>query len=347
MTFVSDQYDPVELELATLDGATASRDVQSARAVKRLQLRFADVVLVAGERQRHRLEAEMQRLGRWDPPGVTSIVEIPFGLPESARASHRRPLRERFAQIAPTDTVVLWWGSVWRWLDAESAIHAFARLADSRPDIKLVITAGRRPEGDRDRHSTAESARSLARSLGLLGRTVLFVDDWLPYSERYDYLAEADIGITLHHGTPEARIAARARYMDYLWASLPCVLAHGDEVADRFEHAGFARLVPPGDPAAVGDALLQLATDPHALERAKAAAHALAERYRWDSIVRPLGELLQDGGRSRRLTKREALPLLGEAMAYYVRRAGDHVHGSWSTLRRGNGMKALHEQGPG
>ena len=32
----------------------------------------------------------------------------------------------------------------------------------------------------------------------MLGRTVLFLDDWIAYDERFDFLREADIGVTLH-----------------------------------------------------------------------------------------------------------------------------------------------------
>ena len=58
---------------------------------------------------------------------------VPFGIPDPPPQSGRRPLRERFAQIRDDDTVVLWWGAVWKWLDAETPIRAFARFADSVP----------------------------------------------------------------------------------------------------------------------------------------------------------------------------------------------------------------------
>ena len=54
--------------------------------------------------------------------GGLDPVVIGFGIPDPPPASGRRPLRERFPQIAEDDTVVLWWGSIWRWLDAATAL---------------------------------------------------------------------------------------------------------------------------------------------------------------------------------------------------------------------------------
>ena len=65
--------------------------------------------------------------GRAPPP----IRIVPFGIDAARRRPRRTPLRERFPQIGAGDKVVLWWGSLWRWLDAETAIRAFASLADS------------------------------------------------------------------------------------------------------------------------------------------------------------------------------------------------------------------------
>ena len=58
-----------------------------------------------------------------------------------------------------------------------------------------------------------------------------------------DHLGEADVGLTLHGDAAEASLAARFRYMDYLWTGLPCVLSAGDEGGEQLAAAGAARLV--------------------------------------------------------------------------------------------------------
>jgi glycosyltransferase involved in cell wall biosynthesis len=314
---VSDQYDPVELELGTL-GEGADRARATARAARRLQLRCADLVLCAGRRQRQLLEAEIETLDGARPP----LCTVPFGIDGDPPPGEGRPLRDHFPQIETGDKVVLWWGSLWRWLDAETAIRAIASLADSRPDVKLVFTAGRPPNGDAERHSVLAEAKGLAERLGVLGRSVLFLEEWVPYAHRGDYLRDADLGLTLHRDTEEASLAARARYMDYLWTGLPCVLGRGDETAERFEASGFATLVEAGSPAATAAAILGLLEESRR-ESAAAAGRGLADEFRWQRVAAPLlvalreiGPELETAARSRQL---------GRTTSYYARRLVDRV----------------------
>jgi glycosyltransferase involved in cell wall biosynthesis len=187
------------------------------------------------------LGAALDALGpiRRRPP----VEVVAFGLPEDPPPSDVRPMRERFPQIGADDVVVLWWGNVWRWFDAPTALRAFARVAARRPDVRLVFTAGKHPRRDWPVLDASAQARDLAAEMGLLDRSVFFLDDWVPQEQRHHYLLEADVGLTLHRDTAETAVAARGRYMDYVWAGLPCVLGAGDVLADRFAEAGFATTV--------------------------------------------------------------------------------------------------------
>jgi glycosyltransferase involved in cell wall biosynthesis len=317
---VADQYDPVEIELGTLESG-AARARATARAARRLQLRGADLVLCGGERQRALLAAEaVEVVGAAKAP---RIEVVPFGIdsPPAAEPTGGHPLRGRFGEIAPSDKVVLWWGSLWRWLDAERAIRAIATLRESRPDVKLIFTAGRVPNDAAARHSALGEARALATDLGVLDRSVFFFDEWVPFAERAAYLRDADLGLTLHRDAEEAALAARARYMDYLWAGLPCVLGRGDETAADFERAGFARLVDPGSAEDAAAAILA-ALEPATLAAAGTAGRHLAEALQWDRVAEPLLAGLDDlsaadaPGGSRQLSG---------ATAYYARRAVDRL----------------------
>ena len=172
--------------------------------------------------------------------------------------------------------------------------------------------------------------RALADELGVLGRTVLFLDTWIPYEQRHDYLREADIGLTLHRHAAEARLAARARYMDYLCAELPCVLGRGDETAEDFRAAGFATLLEDPDADALASALLALADDPGALAAARAAGHALAAERHWSAVGTTLRGALADVLRGPSAAPRALPPvlspaLLGRTGAYYARQAADRL----------------------
>lgn len=322
---ISDQYDPVELELSIFtDHAGVARVLQSQRMVRRVQLRFADVIVCAAERQRELLMRELDAIPerRVAPP---DIVTMPFGLPEPPPPAPAGALRHRFPEIGPDDPVLLWWGKVWKWFDAETAIRAVGAVAQRRPDVRLVISAGKAPKEAFDRSANTEQARDLARDLGLLGRNVFFLDEWVPYERRHELIQDADLGITMHAETAEAPFAARARYMDYLWASLPAVLARGDEVADRFGREGFARLVDPGDSDGAARAILELISEPGALAAARAAAPALADAYRWPSLVRPLAEVIDRRASLPREPRALSGPLVRDVGSYYLRRTVDHV----------------------
>jgi glycosyltransferase involved in cell wall biosynthesis len=328
---VSDQYDPVDLELSAVLGPRGvSRELASQRAIRNVQLRFADIISCAGERQRMRIREDLATIPR---ARVPRVVNVPFGLSEPPPASSDRPLREHFPAIGTDDPVVLWWGKVWKWFDADTAIRAFELVVRRRPDARLVISAGKAPNARTDSLASTEEARQLARGLGLLDKNVFFLDEWTPYDRRHAYLQDADVGLTLHANTGEAPFAARARYMDYLWCSLPCVLASGDEVAARFGAAGFAQLVSPGDRQAAAAAILRMIEEEAVRTQARAAAAALMDEYRWSTLVQPLAAALEELAEALPPPRPMSRALVSAVGAYYGRRAVDHAAGALEATR--------------
>jgi glycosyltransferase involved in cell wall biosynthesis len=317
VTVVADLYNPFEEEHAELTGSRAiRREIELTRVANRMQLRNSDVLLCAVEPQRERLVAALDALG----PGIRRppVEVVAFGLPEDPPPPARRPLRERFPEIRPDDTVILWWGNVWRWFDATTALQAFARVSASRDNVRLVFTAGRHPRRDWPVLDGSDQARALAGEMGLLGQSVFFLDEWVAQDERHEYLLEADIGLTLARETAEIAVAARGRSMEYVWAGLPCVLGAGDVLADRFAAEGFASTVASGDVDGAVRALTRLVDDPAERERRRAAARPLAEAFRWDATVQPLLRALEDASRERAPRLSSLGRDLGE---YYARKA--------------------------
>jgi len=334
---VADLYNPFEEEHAELVSSRAiRREIALTRVANRMQLTYADILLCAVEPQRERLLAALEELddrrGRFTAPARPAartgradrrppVEVVEFGLPDDPPPSDRRPMREAFPRIRPDDVVVLWWGNVWRWFDAPTALRAFARVADRRGDVRLVFTAGKHPRRDWPVLDASDQARALAAEMGLLDERVFFLEDWVPQDERHHYLLEADVGLTLHRDTAETAVAARGRYMDYVWAGLPCVLGAGDVLADRFAAAGFAETVAPGDVDAATAALGRLVDDAGERERRRAASRPLADELRWSATVEPLLRALDAvaGTPPAHLGRRAALGRdLGE---YYARKA--------------------------
>lgn len=318
---VADLYDPVDLELGTLDDRRSRRLAARQRAGRRLHLRWSDVVLCANENQRTRTRADLGALRLAREP---QLLTVPMGLAEPPPPPAGQPLRERFASIGADDPVILWWGNAWRWLDAPTAIEAVGRLARTRPNVRFVITAGRPRNAATEVLDATAAARDRAAALGLLDRNVFFLDEWVDFNRRQDYLGEADVGIALHSGTAEAPLAARARYMDYLWASLPSVLAAGDEMGAAFGAAGAARLVPAGDAIATAAQLDALLGDRAALLRAQHACRELARKFRWPSLLEPLVAAVE-ATRPPAPSSLRALGVARDAGRYYAGRAVDRV----------------------
>lgn len=317
---VADLYDPGELEMATVGGWKSRRHVAQQRAARRLQLRWADVVVGANERQIDGIRRDLAGIRRSAP---APTVNVPMGLPDPPGDPVGTPLRDRFEAIGDDDPVVLWWGSVWRWLDAHTAVEAIGMLAERRPDLRLVITAGRPPNASTDPLNVTEEVREFARERGLLGRHVFFLDEWVPFERRNDYLADADLAISLHADTPEAAVAARARYMDCVWSSLPLVLAAGDEVADRLAGAGAASLVPPRDAAAAA-AAIDAMLEPARLAASRQACARVADEFRWGNLLAPLVERVEQS-KPGDLHPTEVLRVAGQSGRYYLRRAVDRA----------------------
>lgn len=321
---VADLYDPVELEVATVEGWRGRRRAALQRAHRRLQLRWADVVLGANDRQMEQIRRDLAASGRSVFPKELCVpMGVPPVPPVPSRSEMR--LRDSFEAIGPHDPVVLWWGSIWRWLDATTAVEAVGALAARRPDLRLVITAGRRTGATTDSLNVTEEVRAMAAERGLLDRHVFFLDEWVPFEQRNSYLADADIGIALHADTPEAALAARARYMDYVWASLPMVLSSGDEVADRLGRAGAARLVPPRDATAVATAIDSLLEDRDRLEAARKACRDVAAELQWPALLAPLVECLEGAGPGKRRSLERTLRIAGQAGGFYTRRLLDYA----------------------
>jgi glycosyltransferase involved in cell wall biosynthesis len=130
---------------------------------------------------------------------------------------------------------------------------------------------------------------ALADELGLTGQSAFF-GDWVPYEDWPSILIEADIGLSLHRDTVEARLAYRSRVLDYIWAGLPMVLTRGDATADLVTSYGLGLSVDYEDDAAVAHAIGRLldeqgsAADTARRERFDAARRELT----WESAAEPL-----------------------------------------------------------
>jgi hypothetical protein len=295
---IADAYDPMHLEMLEqgreLPPTTWALRVSAARNTLNDQLRRADLVLCASERQRLFYLGQLAGLGRLSPatyaedPDLRGLLSVvPFGLdPLPPAISAGGGMRGVVPGIDADSRVLIWGGGVYSWFDPLTLIRAVASARESVPNIRLFFLGTRHPGVDE--MGIVRQAFDLATELGVEGLEVVFNETWVPYDHRGAYLAEADAGVSTHHVHLETTFSFRTRILDYLWAGLPMVVTEGDGFAELVEAEEWGLVVPANDVEALADALARvLAFTPEVTEWRANVARARV-RYAWGVVLKPL-----------------------------------------------------------
>jgi glycosyltransferase involved in cell wall biosynthesis len=179
--------------------------------------------------------------------------------------------------------------------------------------VKLLFLGLTHPSAAVGAMSMADRAMTLAADLGLDGRSVSFNRGWIPYEERLAWFAEADIGVSAHGDSFEARLAFRTRLLDHVAAGTPLVVTRGDVLGDLVESRGMGRALAPGDVDGWTSALTELLDDDRAYAAASAAVTAAQGELSWDRAGEPLAELVERVASSPRRRSSEGRLLLRAA----------------------------------
>jgi glycosyltransferase involved in cell wall biosynthesis len=267
---------------------------QASRGAHTLQIRAADFIICASEKQKDFWLGWLSALGRVNPytvhddPTLAKLIEVvPFGLPREAPVHRRQVLKGVYKTIAAEDKVILWGGGIWNWLDPYTLIKAMALISDTHPDIKLLFMGVKSPNSASAKMETAAKAIKLSQELGLYDRQVFF-NDWAPYQERENYLLEADIGANLHLSHIETRFSFRTRFLDYIWARLPILTTEGDIMSDEVARWGLGKVVKNDDADRVSQALVELLTTPDLRQQYQPRFEQIRVRYEWETVMAPL-----------------------------------------------------------
>lgn len=269
-------------------------------ATTRVALLLGDAFLCASERQRDHWLGALAGLGRITPaayaadPSLRSLVAVvPFGLDVASRRNAAPVAKGVLPGIRSSDRLLLWGGGIWNWFDPLTIILAVGKLAERRDDVKLVFLGMAHPSTAVGAMSMGDRAIALAVELGLDGRVVFFNRAWVPYAEREAWFQEADLGVSAHHDSIEARLAFRTRFLDHIAAATPLVITRGDVLADIVEARGMGRVVDPGDVDGWVAALEELLDDEVAYAGARAAVAAAQDELTWSRAAAPLTELIE------------------------------------------------------
>ncbi|SKC40606.1 glycosyltransferase family 4 protein [Krasilnikoviella flava] len=221
---------------------------------------------------------------------TTRITPVPEGvggrraLPDSSRgrvhgrqgALHfGRDTSARRARQGATAFTVLFVGTLKPWHGLDVLVDAFAGLRARVPDARLLLV-GDGPE--------REAVLARADALGTAD-AVEHAGAVAP-SEVPALLHRADVAVAPYPPLEHFYFSPLKVY-EYLAAGLPVVASAVGELPDALEHGGAGVLVPPGDAAALADALVGLAHDPDRRAALGARARAVAvERHDWSVVVR-------------------------------------------------------------
>lgn len=152
-------------------------------------------------------------------------------------------------------------------------LEAFAVVQQAEPRAILLLVGGGEDYGTLQRQVEA---------LGLSDR-VRFVGRVPPDQVPFYYLL-ADASVDPVRADPAARARSPLKVVESLASGTPVVTSDvGDRSAQLARGGGL--LVPPGDPAALAEALMTILRDRALYTRLSAEALAVRERYYWDILV--------------------------------------------------------------
>jgi hypothetical protein len=261
--------------------------------------------MCASTKQRDFWLGQLSGLGRLNPQTYDEdetleslITVVPFGLADATPVHSKPAIKGVVPGIGPDDKVILWGGGVYNWFDPLTLLRAIDRLRHRRPDVRLFFLGLRHPNPDVPEMRMAVAMRELSDELGLTGKHVFFNEGWVPYDERQNYLLEADVAVSTHLDHVETAFSFRTRILDYLWAGVPIVATAGDALADVIESKSLGVTVPPGDVAALEDALFRVIDDEEFATLCRKNIATVAPQFRWSEVLTPLLEFCRNPRRA-------------------------------------------------
>lgn len=275
-----DLYDPWLIENFAYLETLGLDPYRNDHATWVLQMSRGDFFLCSSEEQRTFYLGFLAALGRVNPERMaadpdlsTLIAPVPFGVPDEL-PPHRPVLPPRNAGEAR-----LLFGGLYDWYDPWTLLDALRSL--DRP-WSLLLIHNPNPESTPQRLFAEVEAR--CRSLGWWGSRVQALD-WVPAERRYDLLRDVDLLIAPHRPSLETRLSLRTRFLDALAAGCPVVTSEGGAMSRLLAEHRAGWLVPPGDAAALAEALAEALDAP---DSRRCGARELAATFGWHRVLAPL-----------------------------------------------------------
>ncbi len=139
---------------------------------------------------------------------------------------------------------------------------------------------------------------NLAKKLKVYDKNVFFNFDWINYSDRQNYLMEADAGIITHPNHIETRFSFRTRILDYLWTGLPIISSEGDYLSMMVERKGLGIVTGDGNVQDLVDVVIKLADDKGFYQQCVKNIDNITGEFTWEKVCKPLVDFCRDPAES-------------------------------------------------
>jgi glycosyltransferase involved in cell wall biosynthesis len=257
---ILDLHDPMP-ELYASKFARGSRHpaVRFIAAMERASVAYADRAITVNELMRDTF------VGHGNPEDAFTIVQnvadtryFPMGA-----ALDKEPRRDGIR--------VVYHGTFAPRLGLDVALHAMRRVADARSDVTLTMI------GD---GNDASRLSRLIDELDLRSHVDLRIG-FVPVDELLPILIASDVGIVPAQAGPFTNTMVPSKLLEYVTLGIATICSDLPAVRRYFDPDQVA-FVPPGDPAALSDAIITLAEDPSGRRRQAEQALTFLDQNNWD-----------------------------------------------------------------
>lgn len=296
---VVDIYDPITLENLELRKFISFSDRLTYHETDLdlilEQLALGDYFICSSEKQKDYWLGMLAAINRINPVTYSDNINmekligvVPFGLDNEEPIKTKNVLKGVWPNINKDDKILIWGGGIWNWFDPLTLIEAMNVICKSRNDIKLFFMGIGHPNMNCDT-TVAEECIKKSKEYGLYDKFIFF-NDWVEYSERQNFLMEADLGVSTYMNNLETRFSFRTRILDYLWCELPMILTKGDFMAELVESEGLGDCHDEKDFNELANIVIQLLDNKELYHANKINIKKVKDKFRWKNVVKPLVE---------------------------------------------------------
>jgi glycosyltransferase involved in cell wall biosynthesis len=223
--------------------------------------RRADAVTVASR------TLQTQVWGAGVPPA--RVFYLPNGI-----SLTDKPVRASDAPPTSARTILLY-TRFWE-LDVREVVATLIAVHQQQPAARLLVVGkGERCEEDH--------LLQLAQRAGVAA--AIDYRGWLEPAHLPAVFAEADVALVPMTDTLINRARCSAKLLELMAAGLPVVATRIGQNPEYIQHGVSGLLVPPGDPAALAQALLTLLNDDELRQQFVAAGHRALTDYTWQRLA--------------------------------------------------------------